>query len=262
MSHRHNTFLIIVGNTNSLNKRANLALRKNNKICTLPTPATITAMVSTPTNHLFTKEVFLYQRATVSDERKAPIFTSYTNVPGNNANYVVSSTTKPFTVFGAPYSSGCPGQAITVTSSGTLKSIVANISYSTTSGVHGLALSSDNRFIYSGDDMGGAVWAHSYDATSNKVSKVQQLNVTGNPRHLVVSPQGSYVYVMLETGNKVAVFTRDSRTGRIAATNTTFSTIPPGKFLSNVFKRRIYRAAVTHIIRAHRIHKYLFILVG
>jgi carboxy-cis,cis-muconate cyclase len=160
------------------------------------------------------------------------MFPPLTDSTGNNTNYIVSFTTEPFTVFGAPYSSGCPGQAITVTSSGTLKSIVASISYSSVSRVHGLALSSDDRFIYSGDDMGNSVWAHYYNVTSSKMSKFQQRNITGKPRHLVVSPQGSYVYVMLDTGNAVGVLTRGLKTGRIAATNTTFSTISSGALLS------------------------------
>ncbi|KAI9934543.1 hypothetical protein ASPWEDRAFT_117557 [Aspergillus wentii DTO 134E9] len=146
----------------------------------------------------------------------------------DNANYIVSSTAEPFTVFGAPYSNGCPGQVISVDSTGTLNSVIANISYSNSSGAHGLALSSDNKFIYTGDDMGSAVWVHSYDATNNQVTTIQHIDVTGNPRHLVVHPGGHYVYVLLESGNEVAVYSRDSQTGKITNTNTTFSTIPSG----------------------------------
>ncbi|KAL4947991.1 hypothetical protein BDW69DRAFT_102971 [Aspergillus filifer] len=161
---------------------------------------------------------------------KSLVYQGSASIPGSCdwALYIVSSTEPPFTAFGAPYSKGCPGQVITADATGTLRSVVANISYSSISGVHGLALSSDNRFIYSADDMGSAVWVHSYDAISNKVSMVQQLNVTGNPRHLTVHPHGSYVYVVLETSNEVAVFNRDLISGRLSATNTTFSLLPSG----------------------------------
>ncbi|KAJ5777258.1 hypothetical protein N7520_000504 [Penicillium odoratum] len=144
----------------------------------------------------------------------------------DNTNYIVSSTAKPYTVFGAPYSEGCPGQVIAVDASGTLESVKANITYSSDSGVHGLALSSDNRFIYSGDDMGSAVWTHSYDESTNTVSKLQRLNVTRNPRHLVVSPQGSFVYVILEENNQLAVFNRDKFTGILSGRNKTYSLLP------------------------------------
>jgi carboxy-cis,cis-muconate cyclase len=152
-----------------------------------------------------------------------------TLILGNNVNFIVASTAKPFTVFGAPYSTACSGQVIKVGSSGTLKSVEANITYGSDSGIHGLALSSDNRFIYSGDDMGGSIWTHSYDEATNSVSKLQQLNMSGNPRHLAVSPQGSFVYVILEQNNQLAVFNRDETTGLISGRNKTFSLLPSGK---------------------------------
>lgn len=148
---------------------------------------------------------------------------------GNNVNYIVASTAEPFTVFGAPYSTGCPGQVIKVGSSGILESVEANITYSSDSGTHGLALSSDNRFIYSGDDMGSSIWTHTYDEVSNKATKLQRLNVTGNPRHLAVSPQGSFIYVILEEINQLAVFNRDETTGLITRRNKTLSLLPSGK---------------------------------
>lgn len=105
---------------------------------------------------------------------------------------------------------------------------MASIPYSSIAGVHGLAFSADNKFIYSADDMGSAVWVHSYDAVSNKVSTIQQLNVTGQPRHVTVHPKGSYVYVVLEISNEVAVFNRDSVSGRLSG-NTTYSLLPSGE---------------------------------
>lgn len=76
--------------------------------------------------------------------------------------------------------------------------------------------------------MGSAVWVHSYDAVSNKVSTIQQLNVTGQPRHVTVHPKGSYVYVVLEITNEVAVFNRNPVSGRLSG-NTTYSLLPSGE---------------------------------
>ena len=100
------------------------------------------------------------------------------------------------------------------------------MTYGSDSGVHGLALSADNQFIYSGDDMGGSVWTHHYDESTNTVTKLQRLNMTGNPRHLVVSPQGSFVYVILEQNNQLAVFNRNAMTGMITGRNKTISLLP------------------------------------
>ncbi|KAJ5128611.1 hypothetical protein N7526_006777 [Penicillium atrosanguineum] len=154
---------------------------------------------------------------------------------GDNVNYIVSADTAPFTVFGAPYSAGCPGQVISVGSSGTLESVEANISYSSDSGVHGLALSADSRFIYSGDDMGGSIWTHSYNEATNTVTKLQRLNVSGNPRHLVVSPQASFVYVILEENNQLAVFNRDSTSGLLTGRNKTLSLLPTAYSNSSLY---------------------------
>ncbi|KAJ5591698.1 uncharacterized protein N7459_002067 [Penicillium hispanicum] len=115
---------------------------------------------------------------------------------GDSANFIISADTAPFTVF-----------------------VKANITYGSDSGVHGLALGPDNRFIYSGDDTGSSVWTHSYDEATKKVTNLQRLNVTSNPGHLVVSPQGSLVYVILEQDNDLAVFNRDKSTGLLTGRN-------------------------------------------
>ncbi|CAI7628937.1 unnamed protein product [Penicillium pancosmium] len=154
---------------------------------------------------------------------------------GNNVDYIVASNAEPFTVFGAPYSTGCPGQVIKVGSSGTLESVETNITYSSDSGIHGLALSSDSRYIYSGDDMGSSIWAHSYDEATTSVTTLQRLNVTGNPRHLAVSPQGTFIYVVLEQNNQLAVFNRDKRKGLISGRNKTFSLLPSGYSNSSLY---------------------------
>lgn len=77
--------------------------------------------------------------------------------PGTNANYMIASTASPYVVFGAVYSTGCPAQMISVDSTGTLTAVVANATFDSGAGVHGLAISSDNKFLYSADDMGNAI---------------------------------------------------------------------------------------------------------
>ncbi|KAE8378530.1 hypothetical protein BDV26DRAFT_281056 [Aspergillus bertholletiae] len=145
-----------------------------------------------------------------------------------NLNYIAASSPSPYTVFGAPYSTGCSGQAITVDQSGALKSIIGNITYGNSSGVHGLAIDADASFIYSADDMGNAVWVHSFDSATGAVEEVQYLAApsSANPRHLAVHPKGSYVYVVFEEANELAVYSRDTSTGKLTFTNTTYPLIP------------------------------------
>ncbi|KAF1929970.1 3-carboxy-cis,cis-mucoante lactonizing enzyme [Didymella exigua CBS 183.55] len=147
-----------------------------------------------------------------------------------NANYLTAASTSPYTVFAAAYSTGCPAQAIAVDDSGALQSSVADLTYSNSSGVHGLDLSSDNGFVYSADDMGNAVWVHSYDSTSQTAEEIQYLAAPSgaNPRHLAAHPDGQWVYVVYEEANSLAVYKRDNATGLLTDMNTTYSLLPSG----------------------------------
>ena len=120
---------------------------------------------------------------------------------------------------------------MSVDSTGTLAAVIANATYDSSAGVHGLALSSDNKFLYSADDIGNAVWVHSVNITSGEVAKVQYLAApTGaNPRHMVVHPKGGYAYVVFEELSAIGVYSRDNATGELTYTNTSYSLLPSSK---------------------------------
>ncbi|KAJ4352405.1 uncharacterized protein N0V89_007753 [Didymosphaeria variabile] len=147
-----------------------------------------------------------------------------------NANFIAAANTAPYTVFGVAYSTGCAAQAITVDDTGSLQNAVANLTYNTTAGVHGLDLSPDAAFIYSADDMGNAVWVHSYNSTTQAAAELQYLAAPegANPRHLAVHPNGKWVYVIYEEANSLAVYARDTETGLLTDKNTTYSLLPAG----------------------------------
>ncbi|KAH7191641.1 hypothetical protein BKA60DRAFT_601589 [Fusarium oxysporum] len=147
-----------------------------------------------------------------------------------NANFITASSKSPFAVFGAPYGGGCPTIAISVDKTGTLQKSFANATYNTKGGVHGTALSPKNDFLYSADDMGNAVWVHSYDRESGKVEEVQYLAAEegSNPRHLTVHPNGKWVYVVYEEANSVAAYKRNAKSGKLEFRNETYSLLPSG----------------------------------
>ena len=161
---------------------------------------------------------------------------------GSNANYIIAATKEPYTVFGAPFALGCSALAISVDDAGSLQSPFANITYDNRAGVHGLALSPQNDFIYSADDMGNAVWVHYYNQSSAVTKEVQRTSAPdgSDPRHIAVHPAGLFVYVLYEKLSKLAVYTRNKSTGRLVNTNVTYSLIPSCKpvsispFLSNI----------------------------
>lgn len=79
--------------------------------------------------------------------------------------------------------------------------------------------------------MGSRVWAHSYDGDASlnysSVTELQNLDGAG-ARHLVVHPNGKWLYVIWESANEVAVYSRDTTTGELVDTNTTYSLLPDG----------------------------------
>lgn len=105
------------------------------------------------------------------------------------------------------------------------------MTYGSGSGVHGLALSADNKFVYSADDMGNAVWVHSIDTTSGEVVEVQYLAAPdgADPRHMTVHPKGLFAYVVFEASSEIGVYSRDNTTGELTYTNTTYPLLPTGK---------------------------------
>jgi carboxy-cis,cis-muconate cyclase len=174
-----------------------------------------------------------FQSYAVTDDLSLTYQSNITLSSGcSNGNFIIGSTASPYTVFGVPYSGGCSGLAISVSDSGALQTTVANLTYSSAGGVHGLALSSDNKFVYSADDMGNAVWSHSFDSTTGVATELQYLAApTGaNPRHLATHPNGKWVYVIFEELNELAVYSRDDSTGLLEFTNTTYSLLPSGEF--------------------------------
>ncbi|WYZ45032.1 hypothetical protein EsH8_VIII_000348 [Colletotrichum jinshuiense] len=147
-----------------------------------------------------------------------------------NANFISTSTTAPYTVFGTPYGNGCSSLAITVDDSGVLQETTANVTYNSACGVHGTGLTYNNDFIYSADDIGNAVWVHSYDNNTGEVAEVQYLAAAegSDPRHLTVHPNGNWVYVVYEAASTIASYKRDTTTGQLTFTNTTYPLLPSG----------------------------------
>jgi len=77
--------------------------------------------------------------------------------------------------------------------------------------------------------MGNAVWVHS-NSTTGIVDEIQYLAAAtdSDPRHLVMHPNGNWVYVAYEAASTVAVYSRDTTTGELTFTNTTYSLLPSG----------------------------------
>lgn len=77
---------------------------------------------------------------------------------------------------------------------------------------------------------GNSVYVHAIDTSAERLKQIQHLDAPNDsdPRHLIVHPNGKWVYVLYETSNAVAVYGRDNATGLLTDTKTTHSLLPKG----------------------------------
>jgi carboxy-cis,cis-muconate cyclase len=114
--------------------------------------------------------------------------------------------------------------------------------------------------VYSTDDMGNAVWAHSYDRETKTAQTLQYLAAPegANPRHLAAHPNGGWVYVIYEEANSLAVYKRDDKTGLLTDEKTTFSLLPAGMFI--LFPCCKIRDCICTNAPLPRFHKHILLL--
>lgn len=145
---------------------------------------------------------------------------------------MTAASQPPYAVYTTPFggNSGC-GAVLSVAANGSLSSLIQSYNYSSSSGVHGLAFSPDQKYLYSADDSANSLWAHSIDPTSGKlvqVAKIAGPETGADPRHIAVHSKGAYLYAIFEGTNKVALYQLDKATGIPTFTNTTYPLIPSG----------------------------------
>jgi carboxy-cis,cis-muconate cyclase len=151
---------------------------------------------------------------------------------GLGSPYVVAELRAPFTVFGAS-SSSC-GAALSVDAEGKLQTLAQAFKYRDGSSIKGLALDPDNKYLYSADEANNGIWSHLVNdqGTVNQVGFTPAPFPNSGPRHLVIHPDGRYLYAVLSKTNSVAVFAINSGTGsdttRLTFTGTSYSLTPPG----------------------------------
>ncbi|RDW94631.1 hypothetical protein BP5796_00394 [Coleophoma crateriformis] len=148
----------------------------------------------------------------------------------SKAIFVVAASEPPYAVYGSPFggTADC-GSVMSVDANGVISGMQQNYTYSSSSGVHGMAFNPANTFLYSSDDSGNALWTHSVDQTTGELTYVANVSgpATGSdPRHVAVHPSGEYLYVILEGVNELAQYSIDNATGIPSFDNVTYPLIP------------------------------------
>ncbi|KAI0593517.1 Lactonase, 7-bladed beta-propeller-domain-containing protein [Biscogniauxia sp. FL1348] len=131
---------------------------------------------------------------------------------GCKSVFVSARRTAPYTVYGSYYygDARC-GTVMSVDRAGALDRVVQDYTYAAGSAVHGTAFSSppDERFLFSADTPGDAIWTHAVDGTSGAVRPLGRAPAPApgsHPRHLAVHGAGRYVYAVLEGTSQVAQY--------------------------------------------------------
>ena len=137
----------------------------------------------------------------------------------------------------APYhvldASWACGMTLSVDETGTLDRVIDFWPYTNDSRVHGMALRrvAGKTLLYSADVTGDAVWTHSVNETTGKVTKLGQFKMprTGvHPRHIAVHPKGDFAYVLTEAGNTIDLLRLDSTAQTVNADATSYKLVPDG----------------------------------
>ncbi|KUJ21723.1 3-carboxy-cis,cis-mucoante lactonizing enzyme [Mollisia scopiformis] len=213
----------------------------------------------------------LYGTALSSGSSAVPAFVSYAlgnatditysnlvdlggNCSSSKAIFVMAATESPYAVYGTPFggTADC-GAVISVDESGVLSELIQNYTYKSTSAVHGLAMNTQNTFLYSADDSGNTLWTHSVDNTTGELTYVASLDgpATGSdPRHVAIHPEGQYLYVILEGANELAQYTVDQSTGIPSFQNVTYPLIPSGSDSSSFWSDEVALSYSTNYLWA------------
>lgn len=151
-----------------------------------------------------------------------------------NAIFVVAATEPPYSVYGSPFGSNSScGVVMSVDETGGLSEVIQNYTYSSASGVHGMAFAPSDSFLYSADDSANTLWTHSVNSTTGELTLVDSLagpSTGADPRHVAVHPEGKYLYLILEGANELAQYSIDNTTGIPSWKNVTYPLIPSGMF--------------------------------
>ncbi len=120
------------------------------------------------------------------------------------------------------------GNVFSVDPVGGLEKCVQNYEYMPESGIHGMVFDASETYLYSADLRGNKIWTHKKDALGflTLVGCVDAPDSGDHPRWVALNP--NYLYVLMEAGNRLAVYAIDEQTHLPAFTNITYPLIPPG----------------------------------
>ena len=113
-----------------------------------------------------------------------------------------------------------------------MESNIQNFELDPKSGIHGMVFDPTEMYLYSADLRANKIWTHKKDGQSGQLTLVGSIDAPDSgdhPRWVEMHPSGAYLYVLMEAGNRLAVYVIDERSHMPVFTHVTFPLIPPGK---------------------------------
>lgn len=158
------------------------------------------------------------------------------------AIFVLAAQKPPYNVYGNPfYDHAGFGNNFSINQEGTLEKCVQNFEFMPKTGIHGMVFDASETYLYSADLRGNKVWTHKKDEKGHLTlaGYVEAPDPGDHPRW--VELYQNYLYVLMEAGNRLAVYVIDEQTHLPTFTHMTYPLIPPGEPSPTIPRSYTYR---------------------
>ena len=161
------------------------------------------------------------------------------------AIFVLAAKKAPYLVYGNPFYDHAGFINVhSVDEHGGLRENVQNAPLDARSAVHGMVFDPSEEYLYSADMWANKIWCHRKDMATGLLSLVGFVDAPApddHPRWVEMHPSGTHLYALMESGNRLCVYTLDPRTHMPVYTAKTYPLIPPGMA---DFHPKMYRSDV------------------
>jgi carboxy-cis,cis-muconate cyclase len=171
------------------------------------------------------------------------------------AIFLLAAKKPPYNVYANPfYDHAGFGNIFSVDQTGGLAQNIQNYEYSPSTAVHGMVFDPSESFLYSADMWANKVWCHQKDAATGQLTLVGSVDAPKHhdcPRWVAMHPSGNFLYVLMEAGNSLGIYSIDATSHLPVYTGTSFPLVPP-ELLSRLASRKIYRSDVVALSHSGR----------
>ncbi|KAK4986617.1 hypothetical protein LTR28_001972, partial [Elasticomyces elasticus] len=204
----------------------------------------------------------LVKKTEIAHEESISWMTFDRSDTNTRAIFILAAKKPPYSVYGNPfYNHAGYLNVFSTNESGGMEKNIQNIELVPEAGIHGMVFDPTEDYLYSADMGANCVWCHKKDKKTGELELVGKTEAPGlkdHPRWVEMHASGKYLYVLMEAGNRLAVYVIDERTHMPVFTHHTYPLIPPGSIPSatpRVDPTKKYRADVVFLSHSK---KYLF----